>query len=152
MTPEQERHMEMWLAALRSGEFPQGDGSLCCNGRYCCLGVAAELACGPDGSAELAALRCEPPHQKVSVWYDDNFEVLSERFMEWLGLQTSYGGFRLTPEVREILGDALDTTVGEDESTSLAELNDYGLPFPVIADVIAARPPELFVDNLEGLL
>jgi len=28
-----------WIAALRSGLFPQGDGALCRDALYCCLGV-----------------------------------------------------------------------------------------------------------------
>jgi hypothetical protein len=33
-----------WLAALRSGEFEQGNNFLKSGVRYCCLGVACELA------------------------------------------------------------------------------------------------------------
>lgn len=32
-----------WLNALRSDKFKQGQGSLCENGKYCCLGVLAEV-------------------------------------------------------------------------------------------------------------
>lgn len=30
---------EKWVKALRSGEYPQGEGFLFMNGAYCCLGV-----------------------------------------------------------------------------------------------------------------
>jgi len=161
MTPEQEKHVEMWLAALRSGEFRQGEGALCYNNRYCCLGVAAELACGPDGSAELAALRYESEEPTKPIGYDDYTEGLSEPFQDWFGLQSSSGAFRLTDESRALIRAALAAPAAHTEvaalnelcknnsRTSLAELNDYGLPFPVIADVIAARPPELFMDEDE---
>jgi hypothetical protein len=33
-----------WLEALRSGDFPQGQGALHDNGKYCCLGVLAQIA------------------------------------------------------------------------------------------------------------
>lgn len=33
----------MWLKALRSGEYEQGEGALRRNGRYCCLGVLCDL-------------------------------------------------------------------------------------------------------------
>jgi hypothetical protein len=36
---------EKWVAALRSGEFPQGKGKLLENGTYCCLGVGGKI-CG----------------------------------------------------------------------------------------------------------
>lgn len=33
-----------WIAALRSGKFKQGEGALCRDGAYCCLGVLCEVA------------------------------------------------------------------------------------------------------------
>lgn len=35
---------QRWIEALRSGEYKQGHYRLKCEGRYCCLGVLAELA------------------------------------------------------------------------------------------------------------
>lgn len=35
---------DLWVKALRSGEFQQGKESLCHDGAYCCLGVLCELA------------------------------------------------------------------------------------------------------------
>ena len=35
---------DMWVKALRSGEYEQGVGALCENGKYCCLGVLADIA------------------------------------------------------------------------------------------------------------
>jgi len=32
-----------WLAALRSGEYQQGTGTLRARGRYCCLGVLCDI-------------------------------------------------------------------------------------------------------------
>lgn len=45
MTPEQKK---IWVDALRSGEFEQGQHQLCCiddddRKYYCCLGVANEI-------------------------------------------------------------------------------------------------------------
>lgn len=40
-----QQQKDAWLAALRSGRYRQGRGQLRKNGRYCCLGVAAEV-CG----------------------------------------------------------------------------------------------------------
>jgi hypothetical protein len=41
-----------WIKALRSGDYVQGTGKLCTvkpsGAKYCCLGVAAELAEGED--------------------------------------------------------------------------------------------------------
>ncbi len=37
---------QKWLVALRSGEYEQGRGQLCFGGKFCCLGVLAEVAEG----------------------------------------------------------------------------------------------------------
>lgn len=36
--------MEAWIAALRSGNYPQGRGHLCIDGEYCPLGVYAKIS------------------------------------------------------------------------------------------------------------
>jgi hypothetical protein len=45
-----QQQKEQWLAALRSGKYPQGRGFLksSITGGYCCLGVARE-ACSLEG-------------------------------------------------------------------------------------------------------
>lgn len=35
---------ERWIAALRSGEYQQGQSYLNVNGKFCCLGVLCDLA------------------------------------------------------------------------------------------------------------
>jgi hypothetical protein len=32
-----------WVAALRSGDYKQGRGELCKDGKYCCLGVLMDI-------------------------------------------------------------------------------------------------------------
>ena len=32
-----------WVAALRSGEYQQGQGLMCHEGKYCCLGVLCDI-------------------------------------------------------------------------------------------------------------
>jgi len=39
---------DKWLAALRSGEYMQGQDYLKHNGRYCCLGVACAITEGVE--------------------------------------------------------------------------------------------------------
>lgn len=34
--------LQKWVAALRSGNYKQGEEYLCYNGKYCCLGVLVE--------------------------------------------------------------------------------------------------------------
>ena len=35
---------KLWLAALRSGVYPQGEGRLFRKGKYCCLGILCEIS------------------------------------------------------------------------------------------------------------
>lgn len=35
--------IQKWVNALESGEFKRGVGALCCDDKYCCLGVAEEV-------------------------------------------------------------------------------------------------------------
>lgn len=43
LTKKQRANAKKWIKALRSGKFEQGFGKLCHDGKYCCLGVAAEV-------------------------------------------------------------------------------------------------------------
>lgn len=46
-----QQQKEVWIAALRSGQYQQGKGVLkSFDGRYCCLGVAAEV-CGIESTS-----------------------------------------------------------------------------------------------------
>ena len=33
-----------WVAALRSGDYEQGQNALCANNKFCCLGVLVDIA------------------------------------------------------------------------------------------------------------
>jgi hypothetical protein len=48
---------EKWIAALRSGEYKQGDGMLydSASNSYCCLGVAGVILGIPESSMEARA-------------------------------------------------------------------------------------------------
>lgn len=62
-----------WVAALRSGEFTQGRGSLATfefqAPQYCCLGVASEVAIEQGVIKEYSASRGTLPTE-VSDWLD----------------------------------------------------------------------------------
>ena len=114
MTKQEVR--KAWVKALRSGQYKQGQHSLCTNKRYCCLGVLAELAV-QYGVAK-----------KLSNLYDGREGFLSSGIMDWVGLQTDSG--------RYMKGY---------NTTSLALMNDQGMSFTDIADIIESNPPDLFV-------
>lgn len=105
---------EKWIKALRSGEYEQGQGCLSEGGKYCCLGVLCEILNVPKTIDE--------------------------------GTMTArYSGYTLglPVEVRELSGiSSLDGVlprqyvVGFEVVQTLAGLNDIGMSFNEIADII----------------
>lgn len=67
-----------WIGALFSGDYEQGDGYLCKGGKFCCLGVAAEV---------------------LKNDLDINITTDSQGIVHYDGQMTS-----LTPEMKEALG------------------------------------------------
>lgn len=57
--PMTEEQLDQWIAALRSGEYEQGKGTLrTSSGYYCCLGVANKV-CGLNAHEDKAFIRDE---------------------------------------------------------------------------------------------
>jgi len=116
-----------WIEALRSGKFQQAHASLCLideegEKRYCCLGVACELA------VDAGVI---PPARESEgrFFYADQRTNLPVVVAEWLGLATTAGVYN---------------TLLDSGERSLIGLNDTGKSFAEIADVIESQPPKLF--------
>ena len=117
MTPAEAR--ELVAQALESGEYKQGVGSLCENGKYCCLGVATEVYMKYNPNiltidvGRFKVYRTEPgtPH----VIY------LPHAVRKWLGFRTCNGDFNT--------------------NQALSKINDSGTPFTEIAKLFR-NPPE----------
>ena len=116
-----------WVAALRSGEYKQGNGYLCkMNGqgefRFCCLGVLCEIA-GAQKNDELHG------EKKVIISYGTGaFESAAcapREAMDFVGLDDEFGSFG---------------------AESLSKLNDTGFNFEQIADIIESEPEGMFDD------
>lgn len=103
-----------WVAALRSGEYKQGQMVLhnVCNDSYCCLGVLCELYCKehPDLSVKS---QC---HHEFEYYFNVH-EVLPTEIIEWADLDGA-------------------NPIAEHWDTTIAEMNDSGKPFSEIADLI----------------
>lgn len=104
-TPEQKRNIRKWVRALRSGNYKQGQGTLCKYDRgefrYCCLGVVSDLA------------------------------VAGAEWVEHQGGGNAFGKYRLVGPDGRILGSGmisqtqLDSLVGPGLSVdTLAGMND----------------------------
>jgi len=112
---------EEWIAALRSGNYEQGRQSLCSGGKYCCLGVYAELQNVPsekDGRGfKQYYFNAEQPQTGMPTgsWAREK------------GFITPEGNFHID---FELFGEKYRATY------TLVDLNDTGFTFDQIADVI----------------
>jgi len=106
-----------WVEALRSGEYEQGRNWLRRGDRYCCLGVACDIAADDLGL------------ERTSNGWRGGRAYLPPVVQRWLGLATRMGEF-IEPETGW--------------QGSLVVLNDKFTPFAEIADLIEAEPEGLF--------
>lgn len=110
-----------WVEALRSGKFEQGQGALCKNGKYCCLGVLSELA-----------LR----EGKTDKWVGEHGTIFyGKRRGSWSS------GFTPATVTRwaGLPDDDPLVYLDKDGRVDLAALNDGGHTFAEIADLIDAQ-------------
>lgn len=108
-----------WIAALRSGEFKQGEGCLhSIDNTFCCLGV-------------LCVVAGDERFDKSSLYYAygerDNTHGASKKAVEFAALGGALGQAR--------------------RGEPLYMLNDrYGKTFAEIADIIEADPAQYFTE------
>ena len=112
--------MKKWTAALRSGSYKQRKGYLSDGGAYCCLGVLCELA-----PADVRA-------EHVAQYKEKYEETLSPAMMKWADIKDMEG--RLPKEYKK---------KGGSHSALLTDLNDSGLSFKQIANIIERNYKEL---------
>ena len=117
--------MREWVDRLRSGQYKQGTGRLRVEDHYCCLGVLCEIAAergiigspAPFGSTPLVTIKNGDFHSedRTVYRYDGQAHMPSRQVYEWAGIPAV--GLTLTAK-------------------SLADLNDFAVPFAQIADTI----------------
>ena len=119
------------VAALRSGEYKQGQEGLCTvdlNGSrsFCCLGVLTDLAVKegvlPDGK-RAESDPCALKYGKCAA-----SAYLPDEVQEWSGMQSIGGSL---PKAVHAWDDEGKVTLKE-----LAHFNDAGYTFEQIADII----------------
>lgn len=121
---------EKWLSALRSGEFTQGKNLLhkfnpeMQEETYCCLGVLCAIAV-QDGVIEAPLKRGIAGDGEVPYYvYASSTAFLPTQVQIWAGLDSDNG---------EFYNEDLNSLSHKD---SLIRLNDDGVPFDRIANVI----------------
>lgn len=88
--------IQMWVDALRSGEYKQGKGVLHAKtkrgDRFCCLGVACDLyqKHGPGDLIVTERISHDLSKDYVNYKYDDQTGHLPEKVKEWLGVDSSF--------------------------------------------------------------
>lgn len=141
MNPEIKRR---WITALRSGKYPQGKGALHTvfpdSETFCCLGVLCELALNVGvAQSDVDEVRQFGIHTSRTISYfdpDDRNESESSLptrgVLRWAGLNNIYGA--CVPKRDEYSGwwpEGVPTGAAD-----LVTLNDAGVPFDKIADLI----------------
>lgn len=114
MNPE---HKKRWLKALRSGDYAQTKNYLCRRGEsFCCLGVALDVfGEGWDEERKYILQGQGTQTKEIPVYsYQNNHEMPPLKVMKEWGLSKA-------------------------AAQHLAEMNDDGLKFPVIADWIEKK-------------
>ena len=113
----QKEARKLWVRALCSGLYKQGETYLHREDEYCCLGVACEIYPG--------VLEVRVDGRGVTS-YDAKAESLPDSVKDWLGLRTNFGDY-----------------VGDDAENALTLDNDTGLSFEEIAAIIESEPAGL---------
>jgi hypothetical protein len=124
----------LWVAALRSGRFPQGMGALETDLGLCCLGVLCRIAMENGLELKREVLLVSDDGFKYVVTYNCKTSVLPDTVRDWAGLTNRQGHYET------------DT-----DHTSLTRDNDEkGLTFVEIADIIESEPKGLFVEPTDS--
>lgn len=124
---QQKEHRNLWIKALRSGEYKQGfDGFLRdIDDRYCCLGVACEIA------AQNNIIPKAVKKRKYCYKYGIQTAFIPEEVQKYYGFTSASGYY-----------DGIDGTPNQN---TLTRDNDiHHLNFFEIADLIEREPEGLF--------
>jgi len=112
---------QLWVDALRSGEYQQGKDFLRREGNYCCLGVLCDLYDRNQNG---------PGWNETAEAYMDFDAALPRGVAEWAGVTTG-------DEVFVRGGEEFDVVITRDGCRCyLSSLNDSGSSFSEIADLI----------------
>jgi hypothetical protein len=99
-----------WVAALRSGEYEQGQGYLRKDGAFCCLGVGCEIL-RKDFSEEISITVDDDEDYADAVSYNGYAQYLSKGIRTFIGLDGTDEGQL--------------ATLNDDEGRTFHEIADY---------------------------
>lgn len=116
-----EENMRTFIAALRSGEYGQGQRRLKSAEGYCCLGVACEVSGLGDWEGDI-----RDSHGQVYVIDENDFSrtVLPMGVSRWLGIDQENHGSQNPYIVEAEDGDISAATMNDLLKKSFAEIAD----------------------------
>lgn len=118
--------LKKWVENLRSGKFEQGKAALRSNdNKYCCLGVLCETI------KEEMGISWQSNANGFGYYFDDRYDILPYSVVNYCGIPGSTGDLKI-----EYITDEINDSGGHEAYTSLTELNDHGLSFLDIANII----------------
>ena len=121
---EMNDNAKKWVAALRDPDANQTTGRLEDENGQCCLGVACRLYAGEFPDWPVIPHSFEQPATCFGEAQDDG--ILPRVVTAWLGLADD------------------EATFTDPNQESLTGMNDDGIPFSEIADLIESEPEGLF--------
>jgi hypothetical protein len=116
---------QAWIMALRSGEYKQGIGALRTQNRYCCLGVLCDVV----RKEFLPSLEMQSSDGGQTWSFGSNDDKC---FAELPNAVVNVAGLNDMPNPMVITAD-------DNNRRRLAYLNDDGMSFSDIADLIEAN-------------
>ncbi len=139
---------EDWAAALESGNYTQIQGRLHTDTGFCCLGVLCEIS--QLGTWKRDATNTHSYQIDTNGSLTTDVALVPRSIRERIHLATADGDFlfsslplRLRLDVRAAARKA-NPNYRLPRIVSLAALNDNNVPFPLIAQIIRAKPKWLF--------
>jgi hypothetical protein len=135
---------DKWVAALRSGEYPQARGGLHIiretqsGPGFCCLGVLCDLFTKVDpGHCRWTNISKLPDEDSTRFFIECGSELsttaVPQRVQSWSGLRSGVG-YCTKPSLADTFGYLNESVIGN--NPSLANANDNGASFEQIADFI----------------
>lgn len=114
------RVKKIWIEALESGKYEQGQGTLREEDSFCCLGVLCDLYHDEVDDEDWCYVEDDQWNPEGYFTFLDNSDVLPQAVMDWAGMDSA------NPIVN----------VGIDNADTLADVNDNGMAFQDIAQII----------------
>lgn len=124
---------DLWIKALRDGKRKQGYGQLRRNDEHCCLGVLSELGfeAGICSRTEVNVVETDDDTGKDVEYIEFRYgwhketAFLPSEIMEWAGLESNNGIFRITNEDGYNYSSESLVSLNDSEKFTFAQIADY---------------------------